>query len=171
MSQRERRRTAATSGDPGDRYLARSGGQGCDGLDLRGRADVELRGGALTPSVSVTRIVSAALECLRREPDATMEDTAKAAGVGRMTVYGHFRTRPELVETALGEPLRAGELTLGGVDPTGDARQAMSRLPASSWALVAESAAVLSAAQRGAPVGVAHRCRGPGGAADRPGAG
>jgi AcrR family transcriptional regulator len=70
-----------------------------------------------------------------------------------MTVYGHFRTRPELVEAALGEALRAGELTLGSVDLTGDARQAMNRLLASSWSLVAESAALLSAAQRVLPEG------------------
>jgi AcrR family transcriptional regulator len=102
---------------------------------------------------SITRIVSAARECLSRDPDATMEDIAKAAGVGRMTVYGHFRTRPELVEAALGEALRAGELTLGSVALTGDARQAMNRLLASSWSLVAESAALLSAAQRVLPEG------------------
>jgi AcrR family transcriptional regulator len=102
---------------------------------------------------SIARIVSAARECLSRDPDATVDDIAKAAGVGRMTVYGHFRTRPELVEAALGEALRSGELMLGGVDLDGDARQAMSRLLASSWALVAESAALLTAAQRVLPEG------------------
>ncbi|MEV0899953.1 helix-turn-helix domain-containing protein [Actinoplanes sp. NPDC049802] len=102
---------------------------------------------------SITRIVAAARDCLSRDPDATVDDIAKAAGVGRMTVYGHFRTRPELVEAALVEALRAGERMLGGVDLTGDARQAMSRLLASSWALVAESAALLTAAQRVLPEG------------------
>ena len=102
---------------------------------------------------SIARIVSAARECLSRDPDATVDDIAKAAGVGRMTVYGHFRTRPDLVEAALADALQAGERTLVGVDLDGDARQAMDRLLASSWSLVAESAALLTAAQAVLPAG------------------
>ncbi|MGK5672185.1 TetR/AcrR family transcriptional regulator [Micromonospora sp. URMC 106] len=102
---------------------------------------------------SIARIVSAARDCLSRDPDATVEDIAKAAGVGRMTVYGHFRTRPELVEAALTDALQAGEQRLVGVDLDGDARQAMNRLLASSWSLVAESAALLTAAQAVLPAG------------------
>ncbi|MEU7803965.1 TetR/AcrR family transcriptional regulator [Micromonospora arborensis] len=102
---------------------------------------------------SIARIVSAARDCLSRDPDATVDDIAKAAGVGRMTVYGHFRTRPELVEAALVDALQAGEQMLVGVGLDGDARQAMSRLLASSWSLVAESAALLTAAQAVLPTG------------------
>jgi AcrR family transcriptional regulator len=114
---------------------------------------------------SIARIVTAARECLSRDPDATVDDIAKAAGVGRMTVYGHFRTRPELVEAALVEALRAGEQILADVELDGDARQAMSRLLASSWSLVAESAALLSAAQRVLPEGRLRELHGD--AADR----
>jgi AcrR family transcriptional regulator len=102
---------------------------------------------------SIARIVSAARASLSRDPDATVDDIAKAAGVGRMTLYGHFRTRPELVEAALADALRDGEQVLAGIDLAGDARQAMSRLLASSWSLVAESAALLTAAQRVLPTG------------------
>jgi AcrR family transcriptional regulator len=102
---------------------------------------------------SIARIVSAARASLSGDPDATVDDIAKAAGVGRMTLYGHFRTRPELVETALIDALRAGDEVLAGVDLSGDARDAMSRLLSSSWSLVAESAALLSAAQRVLPAG------------------
>ncbi|GAA3392367.1 TetR/AcrR family transcriptional regulator [Cryptosporangium minutisporangium] len=102
---------------------------------------------------SIARIVAAARASLSRDPDATVDDIAKAAGVGRMTLYGHFRARPELVEAALVDALRSGEEVLGGVDLGGDARHAMTRLLASSWALVAESAALLTAAQRVLPAG------------------
>lgn len=114
---------------------------------------------------SIVRIVSAARECLSRDPDATIDDIARAAGVGRMTVYGHFRTRPELVEAALVEALRAGEQILADVELDGDARQAMSRLLASSWSLVAESAALLAAALRVLPEGRVRELHS--GAADR----
>jgi AcrR family transcriptional regulator len=114
---------------------------------------------------SITRIVAAARAQLSRDPDATVDDIAKAAGVGRMTLYGHFRTRPELVEAALAAALQAGDETLSGVDLSGDARDAMTRLLASSWTLVAESAVLLAAAQNVLPPGRVRTLHGS--AADR----
>lgn len=96
---------------------------------------------------SIASIVAAAREQLSINPGASVDDIAKAAGVGRMTVYGHFRNRPELVEAALVDALRVGEELLAQVDLTGDAQGAFTRLLASSWLLVAESAALLTAAQ------------------------
>ncbi|MEU8323984.1 helix-turn-helix domain-containing protein [Nonomuraea sp. NPDC048881] len=102
---------------------------------------------------SIARIVSAARELMRSDPHATTDDIARAAGVGRMTLYGHFRTRADLIEAALGEALRDGDELLASVDLTGDAREAMGRLLASSWELVAESAALLAAAEGVLPAG------------------
>lgn len=96
---------------------------------------------------SIARIVAAARARLSRDPDATIDSIAEAAGVGRMTLYGHFPTRAALVEAAIVEALRVGEATLSSVDLGGDAREALSRLLASSWELVAESSALLTAAQ------------------------
>ncbi|MEU9021593.1 TetR/AcrR family transcriptional regulator [Actinomadura sp. NPDC048394] len=96
---------------------------------------------------SIARIVTAARERLSGDPNAGIDDIAKAAGVGRMTLYGHFRTRADLVEAALADALRAGDEALSAVDLTGDARDALGRLLGSSWTLVAESAALLTAAQ------------------------
>lgn len=100
---------------------------------------------------NIARIVSAARTSLSGDPDASVDDIAKAAAVGRMTLYGHFRTRPELVEAALVDAMRAGEEVLSSVDLTGDAREAMARLLDSSWSLVAESMALLAAAQKVLP--------------------
>ncbi|NDL58858.1 TetR/AcrR family transcriptional regulator [Phytoactinopolyspora mesophila] len=102
---------------------------------------------------SIARVVAAARTCLSQDPDATIDDIAKAAGVGRMTLYGHFPTRAALVEAALVEALRAGEETLSAVDLSGDPRDALARLLESSWSLVAESAALLQAAQGVLPAG------------------
>ncbi|MFF5262903.1 TetR/AcrR family transcriptional regulator [Actinomadura viridis] len=102
---------------------------------------------------SIARIVSAARATLSGDPGASVDDIAKAAGVGRMTLYGHFRTRAELVEAALTDALRAGEEALSAVDLTGGAQDALARLLDSSWSLVAESAALLAAAQRTLPAG------------------
>lgn len=102
---------------------------------------------------SIARIATAARVCLGRDPDATIDDIAKAAGVGRMTLYGHFPNRAELVEAALVDALRVGEETLSDVDLSGDARDALTRLLQSSWSLVAESATLLQAAQGVLPAG------------------
>ncbi|GAA4467309.1 TetR/AcrR family transcriptional regulator [Phytohabitans houttuyneae] len=108
------------------------------GQGRRRRADAER---------SIARIVTAARTCLGRDPAATIDDIAEAAGVGRMTLYGHFPNRALLIEAALADAMRAGEQTLSCLDLGGDARAALTRLLASSWALVAESAALLDAAE------------------------
>ena len=102
---------------------------------------------------SIARIVAAARTCLSEDPDATIETIATAAEVGRMTLYGHFKTRADLVEAALVAAMEAGEATLSQVDLEGDPGEVMDRLLASSWALVAESAALLEAAQGVLPAG------------------
>lgn len=102
---------------------------------------------------SIARIVSAARECLSRDPNASIDDIAKAAGVGRMTLYGHFRNRRELVDAAMADAVRAGEEVLADVDLTGPAQEALTRLLESSWSLVAESTAILAAAQGTLPAG------------------
>lgn len=75
-----------------------------------------------------------------------MEDIAHEAGVGRMTLYGHYRTRAILLTAALEQALVDGEKQLSGIDLGGAPREALTRLLTSSWALVAESASLLTAA-------------------------
>ncbi|MCY1136999.1 TetR family transcriptional regulator [Actinoplanes sp. Pm04-4] len=116
-------------------------------------ADTRARPRRADAERSIARIVAGARAALSRDPDATVDDIAAAAGVGRMTVYGHFRTRPELVEAALADALRAGEEKLAGVDLEGDPRHVLTRLLGSSWSLVSESNALLSAAEKVLPEG------------------
>lgn len=93
------------------------------------------------------RILDAARRLLSREPSATMEDIAHEAGVGRMTLYGHYRTRAILLTAALEQALVDGEKQLSGIIDLGGApREVLTRLLTSSWALVAESASLLTAA-------------------------
>ncbi|MEV0331138.1 TetR/AcrR family transcriptional regulator [Nocardia sp. NPDC050717] len=102
---------------------------------------------------SIAAIVTAARTTLGANPDATTEEIAKVAGVGRMTLYGHFRTRAELVEAAMVDALREGETTLSAVDLTGDAGDALTRLLAATWPLVAEAAKLRAAADGVLPAG------------------
>lgn len=81
---------------------------------------------------NIARIVSAARASLTEDPDANIDAVAGPAGVGRMTFYGHFNTRAELVEAALVDALRASEEKLSAGDLGGDARHALDRLVTSS---------------------------------------
>lgn len=96
-------------------------------------------------------ILSATVTAIRRNPDASVADIAAEAGMGRMTLYGHFQTRAELIEAALVDSLERGEKVLGEVPLDGDAGQAFQRLVASSWVLVDQSQALLAAAQKELP--------------------
>src|ERR1700731_535694 len=42
---------------------------------------------------NIASILDAAQDCLSRDPTASIADIAQAAGVGRVTLYGHFGTR------------------------------------------------------------------------------
>ena len=42
---------------------------------------------------NIELILDAAEACLTRNPDASMSDIAAEAGLGRVTIYGHFTSR------------------------------------------------------------------------------
>ncbi|MGH3041035.1 MAG: TetR/AcrR family transcriptional regulator [Gaiellaceae bacterium] len=93
------------------------------------------------------KILDAAVACLSRNPEASVGEIAQAAGVGRVTLYGHFSSREALIEAALTRVLAEGDKVLGSLDLTGDPREALRTLVESSWLLMAQSSAVLEAAQ------------------------
>lgn len=93
-------------------------------------------------------ILAATPVALRNNPDASVADIAAEAGVGRMTLYGHFTTRAELIEAAVVESLERGDAVLAEVPLDGDPAEAFARLIASSWSLVDQSRALLAAAQK-----------------------
>ena len=100
---------------------------------------------------NMAKILEAAAACLSRSTTASMAEIAHAAGVGRVTVYGHFPSREALIEATLTRLLEQGDAVLSRLDLTGDPRQALSTLIESSWRLIADAGAVLEAAQSSLP--------------------
>lgn len=98
-------------------------------------------------------IVVATVRALRQNPDASISQIAATAGVGRMTLYGHFESRTALLEAALVNVLEQGNQALEALDLDGDASDALERLVRSSWVLLDDSRALLAAAQRELPPG------------------
>ena len=106
---------------------------------------------------NVAAILAAAVECLARNPDTSMGEIATAAGVGRMTLYGHFKTRAELLSAVLTRVIADARDTLDAVDVSGDPRDALARLVGSSWLVVDRLRLVLAAAQRELPAERIHQ--------------
>jgi TetR/AcrR family transcriptional regulator, mexCD-oprJ operon repressor len=100
---------------------------------------------------NIAAILDAALDCLSRDPQASIADIAAAAGVGRITLYGHFPSRPELVDATFGYAVEQAERVLDAVDLSGDPREALARLIDSSWRIVDRYRGALSAAERDLP--------------------
>ena len=97
------------------------------------------------------KILDAAAACLSRSTTASVAEIAQAAGLGRVTVYGHFPSREALVEATLARLLDQGEAVLAGLDLSGDPRQALRTLIESSWRLIADASAVLEVAHSTLP--------------------
>lgn len=97
---------------------------------------------------NVEAILDAAVACLARDPEASVVEVAAAAGVGRVTLYGHFKTRAELIDAALVRTMERADQILDATDTTGDPVEALTRLVASSWQIVDQFHNVLLAAHR-----------------------
>jgi TetR/AcrR family transcriptional regulator, mexCD-oprJ operon repressor len=100
---------------------------------------------------NVAAILDAATDCLARDPEMSIAGIAAAAGVGRITLYGHFKTRAELVDAVMTRTISHADAILGATDTGGDPAEALARLVAASWQIVHQFRHILLAAQRELP--------------------
>ncbi len=100
---------------------------------------------------NIAAILDAATECLARDPDASVNDIAAAAGVGRVTLYGHFESRAALVAEVVERAMREGDAALEAVELTGDPRSALGRLLDASWQVTHRYGGLVLAAQAALP--------------------
>ncbi|WP_408897905.1 TetR/AcrR family transcriptional regulator [Nocardioides sp. R1-1] len=101
---------------------------------------------------NVEAIVDAATATLARDPDVSINDIARAAGVGRVTLYGHFPSRAVLVAAVVERAMRESEASLRGVDLTGDPAAALVRLVEATWQVTLRYGALVVAAEKSLPV-------------------
>lgn len=106
---------------------------------------------------NVAAILDAATDCLARDPEVSVADIAAAAGVGRITLYGHFKTRAELVDAVLARTLGHADAILDATDTGGDPADALAGLVGASWPFVGQFSNIMLAAHRELP---ADRIRG-----------
>ncbi|KND45114.1 MULTISPECIES: TetR family transcriptional regulator [Streptomyces] len=80
------------------------------------------------------RILATAREELGRDPDITLEELARAAGVVRRTLFGHFPGRAALLEALAEEAAETLRTTVAaGPDPAEPAERALAQFVFSLW--------------------------------------
>jgi TetR/AcrR family transcriptional repressor of mexCD-oprJ operon len=101
---------------------------------------------------NIAAILEAGLACLSRNADASVAEVARAAGVGRVTLYGHFPSRQALVDAVLAHAIGQAHAVLDAeaIDQ-GPAAEALARLVRSSWRIVDQHRRLLAAGQRALP--------------------
>lgn len=83
---------------------------------------------------NVSAILDAALEGLASDPDVSMAEIARRAGVSRATTYVHFPTREVLVAAVTERAIADVATVLATADPaSGDASEALGRVLAAAW--------------------------------------
>ncbi|MEU1576906.1 TetR/AcrR family transcriptional regulator [Streptomyces collinus] len=95
------------------------------------------------------RILDVTLAELLRDPDASMDQIARAAGVVRRTVYGHFPSREALISTLVDEAVQAlSAAHAAGREDVREPAEAVARSVLAVWAIADRYRLLVALAQR-----------------------
>jgi TetR/AcrR family transcriptional regulator, mexCD-oprJ operon repressor len=83
---------------------------------------------------SVARILDAAVDALASDPEASMAEIARRAGVVRATIYVHYPTRESLLEAVTERAIAEVTQAMAAAEPDrGDPAEALQRVLAVAW--------------------------------------
>ena len=83
---------------------------------------------------SIARILDAAVDALAGDPDASMAEIARRAGVVRATIYVHVPTREALLEAVTHRAVAEVAEVIEGAEPhRGEPAEALERVVVGSW--------------------------------------
>jgi AcrR family transcriptional regulator len=93
---------------------------------------------------SIAAITNAALEALAEDPDVSMAEIARRAGVVRATIYMHFPTRESLLDAVMehATALVAGATRVAEPE-RGEPKEALERVLLATWRQLAQFHSVL----------------------------
>jgi AcrR family transcriptional regulator len=93
---------------------------------------------------NITSIINAALEALASDPDASMAEIARRAGVVRATVYMHFPTRESLLDAVMEHATGLVADAIRGAEPDrGEPKEALERVIRATWKQLSQFHSVL----------------------------
>lgn len=88
---------------------------------------------------SVAAILDAALEALASDPDSSMSEIARRAGVVRATIYVHFPTREALLDVVMDYAVgQVAEATRAAEPQRGEPAEALERVLRATWRQLAQ---------------------------------
>jgi TetR/AcrR family transcriptional regulator, mexCD-oprJ operon repressor len=83
---------------------------------------------------SVVRILDAAVDALASDPEVSMAEIARRAGVVRATIYVHFPTRESLLEAVTRRAIAEVRQAMAAAAPNrGDPAEALQRVLTTAW--------------------------------------
>jgi AcrR family transcriptional regulator len=84
---------------------------------------------------NIATIIATGLDLFSRPGEVSMADVAKAAGLGRVTLYAHFPTRADLLHALVQHAIAQAEHAMDAepADPGEPADQALTRLLTAAW--------------------------------------
>src|SRR3954470_11493664 len=93
---------------------------------------------------SISSIIDAALEALASDPDVSMAEIARRAGVVRATVYMHFPTREALLDAVMEHATGQVADAIREAEPDrGEPKEALERVILATWKQLSEFHSVL----------------------------
>ena len=88
---------------------------------------------------SVAAILEAGLEALASDPDSSMSEIARRAGVVRATIYVHFPTRTDLLDAVMEHAIAQVVDAMQGAEPQrGKPVEALERVLRATWRQLAQ---------------------------------
>jgi AcrR family transcriptional regulator len=92
---------------------------------------------------SVQAVRQAALEALASDPDASMAEIARRAGVVRATIYAHFPTRESLLDAVMDDATAQVAEAIRAAEPgRGEPAEALERVLLATWQQLSQFHAV-----------------------------
>lgn len=93
---------------------------------------------------SIASIIDGALAALASDPDASMAEIARRAGVVRATIYAHFPTRESLLDAVMEHATGQVAEAIRAAEPErGEPREALERVLLATWQQLSQFHSVL----------------------------